>query len=137
MAKRTPKRASRRSYEEEEFNDDELKDELEDDEEDEFQDDYDSEDEEEDEEEDEDEEEERPVRRSSRKKAVSKKHVSESAPNKEVRLKAFWVVYSQNYQRVEVFDYADKKKAEARAAELTETKKMFHFVKMDKKVIES
>ncbi len=134
MAKRTTKRASRRSYDEDEFNDEELKEELED-EDDEYDDDYDSDEDEE--EEDEDEEEERPSRRSSRKKSSSKKHVSEPAPNKEVRLKAFWAVYSQSYQRVEVFDYADKKKAEARAAELTESKKMLHFVKLDKKVIES
>ena len=135
MAKRTTKRASRRSYDEDEFNEDELKEELEEEEEDEFDDDYDSDEDEEEDEEDEDEE--RPARRSSRKKTASKQHVSEPAPNKEVRLKAFWAVYSQNYQRVEVFDYADKKKAQARAAELTESKKMLHFVKLDKKVIES
>ena len=134
MAKRTTKRASRRSYDEDEFNDEELKEELED-EDDEYDDDYDSDEDEE--EEDEDEEEERPSRRSSRKKSSSKQHVSEPAPNQEVRLNAFWAVYSQSYQRVEVFDYADKKKAEARAAELTESKKMLHFVKLDKKVIES
>ena len=113
-----------------------MKEELED-EEDEYDDDYDSDEGEDEEEEEEDEYEERPARRSSRKKTSSKKHVSEQAPNKEVRLKAFWVVVSQNWQRVEVFDYADKKKAEARAAELTESKKIFHFVKLDKKVIES
>lgn len=135
MAKRTTKRASsRRRYDEDDFNDEELKEELED-EEDEFDDDYESDEDEE--EDDEDEEEERPARRLSRKKAASKKRVSEPAPNKEVRLKAFWAVYSQSYQRVEVFDYADKKKAEARAAELTESKKILHFVKLDKKVIES
>ncbi|MBQ9455113.1 MAG: hypothetical protein IJU53_05540 [Thermoguttaceae bacterium] len=131
MAKRTTKRASRRGYDEDDFNEDELKEELEDDDE-EFQDDYDSDDYDE-----EEEEEERPVRRPSRKKAASKKHASVQTPNKEVRLKAFWAVYSVDCKRVDVFDYSDKKKAEARAAELTESKKMFHFVKMDKKVIES
>jgi len=130
------KRAGRRSYDEDEFNDDELTEELEDEEE--FEDDYDSDEDEEEEEEEDEEEEDRPARRTSRKKtATSKKHAVEPVANKEVRLKAFWAVYSQSYQRVETFEYGEKEKAEARAAELTESKKMLHFVKLDKKVIES
>ena len=72
---------------------------------------------------------------SSTKKKVSKKRVDASA--KEVRLKAFWAIYSSNFQHIESFEYGDKEAAEKRAAELTEQRKLQHYVRMEKRVIES
>lgn len=138
MAKRS-KRGSGRPYDDDDYNDnDDMTDEIED-EDDDFEDEDDADDENEETEEDFEDEEEAPkVKRPSRKKAVaSKKRASDANANKEVRLKAFWSVYSQNFQRVETFEYGEKEAAEKRAAELTESKKMLHFVKLDKKVIES
>lgn len=103
-----------------------------------FKDDQDFSDEEEEEEE---EEEERP-RKSHRKKSgtsvsISRKRTVETSLGKEVRLKAFWGIYSQNMQCVETFEYSQKEAALKKAAELEESKKMLFFVKLDKKVIES
>lgn len=139
MAKRS-KRGSSRPYDDDDYNDnDDMMDEVEDEEED-FEDDDDvDEDGDSDEMEDDFEEEEAPkAKRASKKKAVSpRKRATDANANKEVRLKAFWSVYSQNFQRVETFEYGEKEAAEQRAAELTESRKMLHFVKLDKKVIES
>lgn len=71
-----------------------------------------------------------------RKKAVKKATKRTAAANKEVRLKAFWAVYSQSLQCVKLFEYGDKESAEKLAAELTETKKAPHFVRLEKQVIE-
>lgn len=133
MAKRSAKRSSH-TFEDDEFNDNDMMEEEVEEEED-FEDEYGDENDSEDEEEEE--EEERPVRRPVKKKAAARKRVSEPAASKEVRLKAFWSVYSQNFQRVETFEYGEKEAAEKKAAELTESKKMLHFVKLDKKVIET
>ncbi|MDO4569574.1 MAG: hypothetical protein Q4D38_04240 [Planctomycetia bacterium] len=61
---------------------------------------------------------------------------AEPAPTKEVRLKAFWAVYSQSFQRVKLFEYGEKEAAEKFAAELSETKKIPHYVRMEKLVME-
>jgi len=55
---------------------------------------------------------------------------------KEVRLKAFWGVFSQSLSPVVLFEYAERKKADAKAAELSESRKSPHFVQLVKKVIE-
>ncbi|MDO4551647.1 MAG: hypothetical protein Q4C96_10405 [Planctomycetia bacterium] len=83
--------------------------------------------------EDEDEEEEKPVKKT-RKKV--KRATKTSAAAKEVRLKAFWGVYSQSLQCVKLFEYGDREEAEKLAADLTESKKAPHFVRLDKQVIE-
>lgn len=87
--------------------------------------------EEQDDEEEEDEEEE-PV------KAVKKpvKRKSRAKVAKEVRLKAFWGVFSQSMTQVATFEYSQRKQADAKAKELTESKKSPHFVQLVKKVIE-
>ncbi len=134
MAKRPTRRGSR-PYDEDDFQDNEVMEELEDDADD-FED-----DEQDDYSEAEEEEEERPRRRSRKKSAspapVSRKRAVEASSGKEVRLKAFWGVYSQNMQCVETFEFAQKEAALKKAAELEESKKMLYFVKLDKKVIES
>lgn len=55
---------------------------------------------------------------------------------KEVRLKAFWGVYSQSITPVVLFEYHERKEADAKAQELSESKKSPHFVQLVKKVIE-
>ncbi|MDO4582911.1 MAG: hypothetical protein Q4D62_02300 [Planctomycetia bacterium] len=69
------------------------------------------------------------------KKKTTRKRM-EKAASREVRLKAFWAVYSQSLQRVKLFEYAQREEADALAAELTETKKTPHFVRMEKQVID-
>jgi hypothetical protein len=54
---------------------------------------------------------------------------------KEVRKKAFWVVYNQNLKSVARFEYAEKKTAEAKAEELSTTAKTPHFVQLVKEEI--
>jgi len=55
---------------------------------------------------------------------------------KEVRLKAFWGVFSQSLNAVVLFEYAQRKQAEKRAEELSASRKSPHFVQLVKKVIE-
>lgn len=66
-----------------------------------------------------------PVKRKSRAKVV-----------KEVRLKAFWGVFNQSLRRISVFEYGDRKGADKKASELTESQKTPHFVQLVKEVIE-
>ena len=55
---------------------------------------------------------------------------------KEVRLKAFWGVFNQSMKRIAVFDYAERKQADKKAAELSASGKSPHFVQLVKEVIE-
>lgn len=70
------------------------------------------------------------------KKKVKKAVKRTVAAAKEVRLKAFWAVYSQSLQCVKLFEYGDKAGADKLAAELTEAKKAPHFVRLEKQIIE-
>lgn len=67
----------------------------------------------------------KPTKRKSRAKAA-----------KEVRLKAFWGVFSQTLTPVVLFEHGDRDKADQKAKELSESKKSPHFVQLVKKVIE-
>jgi len=42
--------------------------------------------------------------------------------DKEVRLKAFWGVFNQNLRRVALFEYSERKQADKKAEELTQSK---------------
>lgn len=66
-----------------------------------------------------------PTKRKSRKKVAA-----------EVRLKAFWGVFTQSLKRVTVFEYSQKKLAEKKAEELSNGGKSPHFVQLVKEVIE-
>jgi len=75
-----------------------------------------------------------------KKKTVKKK---KAAPRKsraktptEVRLKAFWGVFSQSLRRVAIFEHAQRKEADKKAKELTASQKTPHFVQLVKEVIE-
>ena len=79
--------------------------------------------------------------RATKKKApATKKKAAKRASRKkkpeEVRMKAYWGVFSQSLKRVALYEYADKKKAEKRAKELSEAgNKAPHFVQPVKEAI--
>lgn len=52
-----------------------------------------------------------------------------------VRLKAFWGVFNPVMKRVAVFEYAERRQADKKAAELTASSKASHFVQLVKEVI--
>jgi hypothetical protein len=56
---------------------------------------------------------------------------------KVVLLKAFWGVFNQSMKRVALFEYADRKKADKKAEELSGNQKTPHFVQLVKEVIEA
>lgn len=66
-----------------------------------------------------------PARRKSRAKVA-----------KEVRLKAFWGVFSQSLNPVTMFEYSERDQADKKAEQLSESRKSPHFVQLVKKVIE-
>ncbi|NUQ63048.1 MAG: hypothetical protein HUU20_11275 [Pirellulales bacterium] len=64
------------------------------------------------------------------------KRKSRAKVAKEVRLKAFWGVFSQSLNQVSQFEYGERELADKKASELSESKKSPHFVQLVKKVIE-
>jgi hypothetical protein len=68
------------------------------------------------------------------KKAPAKRK-SRAKAAKEVRLKAFWGVFNQSMKRVALFEYAERKAADKKAAELSTSQKTPHFVQPVKEVI--
>ncbi len=68
-----------------------------------------------------------------KKKAAAKKK-SRARAVKEIRLKAYWGVFSQSLKRVALFEFNEKKQAEKKAQDLS--KKAPHFVQPVKEVIE-
>ncbi len=68
------------------------------------------------------------------KKTTTRKSRAKAA--KEVRLKAFWGVFSQSLTAVTLFEYSQRKEAEKKARELSESRRSPHFVQLVKKVIE-
>lgn len=71
-----------------------------------------------------------------KKAPVKKKAAKRTRAAKEVRLKAFWGVFSQSLRRVAIFDYGQKKQAEKKAKELSKDGKSPHFVQLVKEVID-
>jgi hypothetical protein len=68
------------------------------------------------------------------KKAAAKKP-SRKKVAKETRMKAYWGVFNPSMKRLVLFEYADKKAAEKKAADLTNTSKSQHFVQLVKEAI--
>jgi hypothetical protein len=64
------------------------------------------------------------------------KRKTRAKTSKEVRLKAFWGVFTQTLTQVGQFEYSEREEADKRAKDLTESKKTPHFVQLVKKVIE-
>lgn len=54
---------------------------------------------------------------------------------KEVRMKAYWGVFSQGMKRLALFEYADKKAADKKVAELIASSRVHHFVQLVKEPI--
>ena len=80
--------------------------------------------------------EEKTVKKAPKKAATPTKRKSRAKAAKEVRLKAFWGVFSQSLNPVVLFEYSQRDQADKKAAELSESKKSPHFVQLVKKVIE-
>jgi hypothetical protein len=68
------------------------------------------------------------------KKKTVRKSRAKVAP--EVRLKAFWGVFSQSLKRVAVFEYSQREQADKKAEDLSHSQKTPHFVQLVKEVIE-
>ncbi len=68
------------------------------------------------------------------KKTAARK--SRAKPAKEVRLKAYWGVFNQSLSAVVLFEYSQRKEANKKAKDLSESRKSPHFVQLVKKVIE-
>ena len=64
------------------------------------------------------------------------KRKARSKVAKEVRLKAFWGVFNQSMRRIALFEYSQRKEADKKAADLSESQKSPHFVQIVKEVIE-
>ena len=50
-------------------------------------------------------------------------------------MKAFWGVFSPSMKRVVMFEYADKKAAEKKAADLSSSSRSAHFIQLVKEPI--
>lgn len=73
-------------------------------------------------------------KKKTKKKAAKRK--SRAKTVKEVRLKAFWGVFNQSMKRVALFEYSDRKEADAKADALSKSQKSPHFVQAVKEPIE-
>lgn len=63
------------------------------------------------------------------------KRKTRSKTAKEIRRKAFWGVYNQSLKRVAWFEYSERKQADKKALELTNSQKTPHFVQVYKEDI--
>lgn len=68
------------------------------------------------------------------KKAAAKKPARKKVA-KEARLKAYWGVFNPAMKRLVLFEYADKKAAEKKAADLTASSRAQHFIQLVKEAI--
>ena len=68
------------------------------------------------------------------KKAAAKKP-SRKKTAKETRMKAYWGVFNQAMKRLVLFEYADRKAAEKKAADLTASSRSQHFIQLVKEAI--
>ena len=81
------------------------------------------------------------VKKAAKEKAVKvPKKPGEKKPSrkktiKEIRMKAYWGVFSQSMKRLVLFEYADKKAADKKAADLTNSSRSQHFVQLVKEAI--
>jgi hypothetical protein len=71
--------------------------------------------------------------KTAKKKAATKRKTRKAA--EEVRLKKYWGVFSQSMKRVALYEFHQKKDAEARAEELSKSGKSPHFVSQVKEAV--
>ncbi len=69
-------------------------------------------------------------------KQAHRKRRSPANPEKKVRFKAYWGVFTPAMKRVALYEYADRKAAEQKAKELSVSQKTPHFVSPVKEPIE-
>ncbi|OHB78266.1 MAG: hypothetical protein A2W31_04650 [Planctomycetes bacterium RBG_16_64_10] len=69
-------------------------------------------------------------------KKQTKQPKARSKDTKEVRMRAYWGVFNQSLKRVALFDHCDRKAADKKAAELSQSGKSPHFVQPVKEIIE-
>ncbi len=74
-------------------------------------------------------------RRHARRRSAKWEEPLPRRPRKTVRMKAHWGVYSESLKEVALYDYSKREEAERRAAELSQSKRVPHFVQMVKKEI--
>jgi len=74
-----------------------------------------------------------PKKKAKAKKAPAKRKSRAAA--KEVRLKAYWGVFNQSLKRVALFEHSERKLADKKAKELSESSKTQHFVQPVKEAI--
>ena len=78
----------------------------------------------------------KPAKKKAASKKTTAKRVTKKKVAKEVRMKAYWGVYTQSMKRVVLFEYADKKAADKKAVELSAGgTKAPHFVQLVKEPI--
>ncbi len=68
-------------------------------------------------------------------KAPAAKKPSRKKTAKDARMKAYWGVYNQAMKRLALFEYADKKAAEKKAADLAASSRTTHFIQLVKEAI--
>jgi hypothetical protein len=66
---------------------------------------------------------------------AAKKPASRKKTVKEVRMRAFWGVFTPAMKKVAMFDYADRKAADKKATELSASSRAQHFVQLVKEPI--
>ena len=71
-----------------------------------------------------------------KKAATKKKKTTRSRAAKEIRLKAYWGVFSQSLKRVALFEFNERKQAEKKAQELSKSGKSPHFVQPVKEQVD-
>ena len=54
----------------------------------------------------------------------------------DIRMKLYWGVFNQSLKRVALFEYSQRKQADKKAADLSQTGKSPHFVQRVKEVVE-
>ena len=74
-----------------------------------------------------------PVKKKAKKKKATKRKSKAAA---DVRLKLFWGVFTHAMKRVALYEFNQRKAADKRAKELSESRKLPHFVQKVKEPVE-
>jgi len=77
---------------------------------------------------------EKPDKKVAAKKTAAKRTTKKKVA-KETRMKAYWGVFNQSMKRLLIFEYADKRAAEKKAKDLSETQRNPHIVQLVKEPI--
>lgn len=75
-----------------------------------------------------------PAKKVAAKKTAAKRTTKKKVA-KETRMKAFWGVFNQSMKRLVIFEYADKRAAEKKAKDLSESQRNPHIVQLVKEPI--